>query len=220
MWRKRKVSFLIIICFVLIYNHDTMASWEVESGSKGNELILHVKNTSAEPQESVLVKIKEAPEWVHFEKDRYRIKVLKSEKTERALFLFNITDEIFSGAEGQVELNVEGAVGIWGKKILLTVVSPNSVPKVTALHQNFPNPFHHSTIFHYQLSSPAQAKLHIYDLSGRLIRVLVNAEQDTGYYTVEWDGRDNNGQRLISGIYFTRFVVGDFTSTRKLVLLR
>jgi hypothetical protein len=100
------------------------------------------------------------------------------------------------------------------------------------LMQNFPNPFHKLTVISYQIpnSHPASSNqelpirsnhvsLNIYDLSGRLIETLVNEFQDPGVYHVEWDGA-RIGSVVRSGIYFYRLQVGDFSTTRKMTLLR
>jgi hypothetical protein len=94
------------------------------------------------------------------------------------------------------------------------------------LYQNLPNPFHNSTTIHYELASslPVIARneaipvsLTIYDITGRLVATLVNENQKPGIYQVQWDGSPN---RVRSGIYFYRLSSGDFTATKKLILLR
>ena len=84
-----------------------------------------------------------------------------------------------------------------------------------ALYQNHPNPFHHSTRIHYQIPSQIPVTLGIYDLTGGLVKTLVNETQESGSYQVEWESKG-----IPSGVYFYRLVAGEFTSTRKLVLLR
>jgi hypothetical protein len=119
----------------------------------------------------------------------------------------------------------------------------STIPKVFALHQNQPNPFSSTTSMHYTLPEDRMVSLKIYDLTGKAVRTLVDNEQKVGYYTIEWDGRDNRGQKVAAGIYFTRFKarigrtdnsalsstlrlgleeseVEVFTSTKKTILLR
>jgi photosystem II stability/assembly factor-like uncharacterized protein len=90
------------------------------------------------------------------------------------------------------------------------------------LNQNTPNPFSKLTAISYQLKAASHTTLQIYDLAGRLVETLVDEVQEPGVYKVEWDSNPN---RVRSGIYFYRLTsrfgqAGDFTATRKLVLLR
>jgi hypothetical protein len=93
------------------------------------------------------------------------------------------------------------------------------------LEQNYPNPFHQSTMIRYQLPRSNHTTIKIYDISGRLIKTLVDEKQIAGYYTIQWDGRDKSGNKASSGIYFTRIVARfgqsiKFTSTQKTILLK
>jgi len=94
------------------------------------------------------------------------------------------------------------------------------VPSSFALSQSSPNPFSRSTSIRYQVPVSTHVLLKVYDLSGRAIRTLVDREQEFGCYAAEWDGRDDEGKNATTGIYFTRFVAGSFTSTCKMVLVR
>jgi flagellar hook assembly protein FlgD len=60
----------------------------------------------------------------------------------------------------------------------------------------------------------------VYDVLGRQVRVLVNEEQDAGRHTVQWDGRDESGQRMASGVYLARLVVDGTTKVRKMTFVR
>ena len=93
-------------------------------------------------------------------------------------------------------------------------------PQATFLEQNYPNPFNPVTRVIFGLDAPAQVSLRIYDGAGRLVRVLVEAERPAGTYEMMWDGRDNSGLAVASGVYFYRLTAGSFTETRKMVLMR
>jgi hypothetical protein len=114
------------------------------------------------------------------------------------------------------------------------------------LDQNFPNPFsagggsafggNPSTAISYELPVSISARgsvlskvkgsdlnlvtLKVFDLLGRQIAVLVNSEQAAGRYTVQWDGRNADGESVTSGVYFYQLRAGHFMSTRKMLLLR
>ena len=85
---------------------------------------------------------------------------------------------------------------------------------------NFPNPFNAATTLNYQLGSPGLVKLDLFDVGGQHIRTLVNSPQLSGSYAVNWDGRDDNGKDLATGIYFSRLLVGKSVATGKLLLLK
>ncbi|MCH7761400.1 T9SS type A sorting domain-containing protein [candidate division TA06 bacterium] len=97
---------------------------------------------------------------------------------------------------------------------------PSIPPKTTTLYPATPNPFHHSTRIDYQLVHPGEVSLRIYDLTGRLIQTLVDGEQEGGRYSVRWDGSDQAGQRVPSGVYFYLLKRGNDKLTRKMILLR
>jgi hypothetical protein len=94
------------------------------------------------------------------------------------------------------------------------------MPGADYLAQNYPNPFNPTTKISYGIREGSRVSLRIYDVAGRLVRVLVEERRDAGHHTELWDGRDNRGVSVASGVYFYRLVAGDFVSTKKLVLLR
>ncbi len=93
-------------------------------------------------------------------------------------------------------------------------------PREFALRQNYPNPFRAATTIPFDIRAPVKAALRIYDVSGQLIRTLVDRELDAQSYRILWDGRDAFGQPVSSGIYFYKLVAGNFSDVRKLVIAR
>jgi YVTN family beta-propeller protein len=88
------------------------------------------------------------------------------------------------------------------------------------LAQNVPNPFNPTTLIKFTIAEDCRVTLVIYDASGRRVRTLVDTALPAAFYRAEWDGRNDEGRRLSSGVYFYRLNAGRFTKTRKLVLLR
>jgi flagellar hook assembly protein FlgD len=88
------------------------------------------------------------------------------------------------------------------------------------LAQNFPNPFNPVTTLTYSIPEQAHVELIVYDLLGREIMRLVDQQQRAGAWQVTWSGRDGQGQLVSAGIYLYRMTAGDFTQTRKMVLLK
>jgi len=89
-----------------------------------------------------------------------------------------------------------------------------------SLEQNVPNPFNPQTIILYSVVRRAVVALRIYDVSGRVVRTLVHGSKSAGTHRVTWNGRDNHGSPVASGLYFYRLSAGGRTATRKMVLLR
>ena len=99
------------------------------------------------------------------------------------------------------------------------------VPEETALLPNYPNPFNPETWIPYQLATPAEVTVAIHAADGRLARTLALGYQAAGVYkrrsrAVYWDGRNAQGEPVASGVYFYTFSAGDFTATRKMVIMK
>jgi hypothetical protein len=102
-----------------------------------------------------------------------------------------------------------------------TAVNDEPIPNRFALHANVPNPFNPITTIHYDVPrGGADVNITVYDVSGRLVRELVNEHRAPGNWTVTWNGEDNHGVRVASGVYFYRMRAGDFIETKKMVLLK
>jgi hypothetical protein len=100
------------------------------------------------------------------------------------------------------------------------VAQRNQVTKSFELFQNYPNPFNPETEIHYQLPKPTHVTLKIFNALGHEIRILVDQTKQPGSYIVRWDGKDNFGKPVSSGLYFYTLRAGEFSETRKALLLR
>ena len=94
------------------------------------------------------------------------------------------------------------------------------LPRVTALRQNRPNPFNPETRIELELPQSARAVLQIYDGNGRRVRRLLDRDLPAGVHGVSWDGQDDSGQTLASGVYFYELRAGAIVAGRRMVLLR
>ncbi len=94
------------------------------------------------------------------------------------------------------------------------------IPAATSLSDNFPNPFNPSTRVRFGLKEKGHVSLRIYDVSGRLVRILIDDIRDAGSYEAVWDGANDEGRATASGIYFCRMEAVDYERTLKMVLLR
>jgi len=94
------------------------------------------------------------------------------------------------------------------------------LPKVFALNQNYPNPFNPMTTIDFALPTASYVKMVVYNLLGQKIKTLVDEELTAGYKSVTWDGTTEGGSAAASGIYFYKIEAKNFTSTKKLMLLK
>lgn len=96
-----------------------------------------------------------------------------------------------------------------------------ALPEFFAVSQNFPNPFNPATTINFQLPQPSQVSLKIYNATGQLVKTLVHGEQPAGYFTETWNGTNDNGQAVGSGVYYYRLKTDhDFDETRTMLLLK
>jgi len=95
-----------------------------------------------------------------------------------------------------------------------------AVPTEFALAQNYPNPFNPSTTIKYQIANEGNVSLDVWNLQGQKIRTLIAKEQKAGYYSVVWDGRNEAGQTVSSGLYLYRVQAGSFVATHKMLMIK
>ncbi len=96
----------------------------------------------------------------------------------------------------------------------------NEIPKDFELSYNYPNPFNPSTKIRYALPEGREVRIIIYDINGSKVADLVNNYQSAGTYEVTWNGKNDSGQQVASGIYLYNVKAGNFTQTRKMMLLK
>ena len=109
--------------------------------------------------------------------------------------------------------------------LLHLLAEMREIPDTTALLPNYPNPFNPETWLPYELATPASVKLSIHSVAGRLVRTLDVGHQPAGIYRSKhraayWDGKNQHGEKVASGIYFYTLTAGDFTATRKLLIAK
>jgi hypothetical protein len=93
-------------------------------------------------------------------------------------------------------------------------------PTVFALRQNYPNPFNPTTVIQYALPKSSFVKIEVYNILGQKVRTLMEEEQEPGYKMVDWDGKDDSGAEVSSGVYFYRIEAGSFVECKKMTLLK
>ncbi len=119
------------------------------------------------------------------------------------------------GKEGHIESNIQ-------KGTVAVLYNPDhkSVPKEFALENNYPNPFNPTTTIRYAVPAGSKVTLRVYNILGQEVRSLVNGFRDVGRYEVMWDGRNNGGNQVSSGVYLYRMEAGKFIQTKKMLFVK
>ena len=94
------------------------------------------------------------------------------------------------------------------------------LPQSYVLEQNYPNPFNPSTTIQFELPRRSSVTMSIYNILGQRVRLLHNEQTPAGIHTVFWDGKEDNGAIVSSGIYIYKLIADDFVETRKMVLVK
>ncbi|MGH1363537.1 MAG: YCF48-related protein [Calditrichia bacterium] len=118
------------------------------------------------------------------------------------------------GEEGIVLKTVNGGVTGIGDQV------PETTPSSIRLLANYPNPFNPSTTLRFELYRRSEVLLQITDISGRLVRILVNNERSAGMHDVKWDGRDETATPVASGVYLSQLESGGEVQSQKILLVR
>ncbi len=117
-----------------------------------------------------------------------------------------------------IEVNVDGSEQLVNE-LAVSATPRLKAPKVCTLHQNYPNPFNPYTQINYQIPKDNHVTLKIYNLLGQEIITLIDDQLTAGSHTATWNGRDSSSNKVSAGIYFCTMEAGEFTQTRKMVLL-
>lgn len=118
----------------------------------------------------------------------------------------------------------EGNIHLWATSIEDTTdttgIKDVALPTRFALHQNFPNPFNLATQIRYELPKASTVTLQILNMAGQTIRRFDYGRQFAGHYVVLWDGRNDQGRVLTSGLYILQFRAGNYQNVRKMLLAK
>ena len=111
------------------------------------------------------------------------------------------------------------------KGIVKASLTPNQIPEMTQILQNYPNPFNPETWIPFQLAQDSTVTARIYDVTGKQIRMIELGHIAAGNYVesskaIYWDGETEGGEQVSSGTYFYQIEAGDYTETRKMVILK
>jgi PKD repeat protein len=132
-----------------------------------------------------------------------------------------VDSDVLVGAKYVYRIELEDAdTGARRRTAPLWVTIAPRIDTEPVLHPNQPNPFNPSTTIRFTVGDSDAVKLRIFDMNGRLVRTLVERRFETGTHAIEWDGRDDHGRTVSSGVYVYRLEAGASTHSRRMVLVR
>lgn len=110
--------------------------------------------------------------------------------------------------------------GLGGNEVREVRNSDETKPAEFSLSQNYPNPFNPVTNFRFTLAKSAHVRIDIFNIVGQRVKTLVDEEMKAGVYAADWDGKDDRGKSVSSGVYFYRMQAGDFSDMKKMLLVK
>lgn len=102
----------------------------------------------------------------------------------------------------------------------LSSVTAKALPQVYSLSKNYPNPFNPTTTIEYAIPSNGKVELVVYNMAGQKVRTMVNETKEAGFFKAVWDGRNDRGETVASGLYFYKLVSGKFNKIEKMTLVK
>lgn len=227
--RPNVVTSLIIVLFAVVVS-DGFASAPISvTQSEQVTLTLKLVNVGDTALTDVRAEFVAPPAWIQPTGKRASVNVpAKSTKerrpTVRLPFTFTVDRNAPLGTASPLVLKIFSSASFWTEEIQLAV-EPRPVPESFALLQNYPNPFNPETWIPYQLPDSTDVTIRIYDASGKLVRHLDIGFQEAGFYVnresaAYWDGRNDTGESVASGLYFYHLQADESHAIRRLLILK
>ena len=204
---------ILIIASAITYYSFAQTIYEVQPGTKGNEITLTVSNISeTSPATNVNIVLTRKSSALSFSKEMETIELIEAKAEANAIFTFDVNRNAPINKKDTIDFMITSPDGIMMTK---QFIFSYTGPKEFKLEQNYPNPFNPTTRIRYQVSSLSEVSLKVYGILGSEVVTLVNEEQQPGYYEVQF-----KASNLASGVYIYRLQAGSFISTKKMMLLR
>ncbi|MBL1215574.1 MAG: T9SS type A sorting domain-containing protein [Ignavibacteriae bacterium] len=213
-----KIIQVVLCIFTLSINLIGQTIYNVEPGSKDNQIILSlISDKSENTQKLSQASIYALTNSKYISLSSTEIRVALTGEEQAAVFTFDAARDAEINLQEKISLLIKDNLdNTFTKDIFIKYTGPT----VFKLEQNYPNPFNPSTKIQYQLSKQSEVKLFVYDLLGRRVQNIVNEIQEAGYYEIDF-----NASNLSSGVYFyTIEAIGvdgtNFVSSKKMMLMK
>ena len=219
----RKVTVIALIGLVLLFIPGVFASSVFRLTPGLNEVSIRIQNDCGTDLEEISLIVHEAdlPDGITASLDARKIDAPDKKKSGDCLtVLFEVRETVPNGMY-KIPLALKDKSGnSWN--FTLTADVGRILPERYALKPNYPNPFNPETHIAYDLADAREHEtlLIVYNALGRQVRTLVNKKQQGGRYSVCWDGKDNDGTPVPSGLYFYKLSSGSFSRMKKMMLIK
>lgn len=138
--------------------------------------------------------------------------------------IVNTDNFLFSKSGGPAAAKSVASLSDWRKPVKAEdeteLITSDVLPDAFSLGQNYPNPFNPSTTITYELPTMEEVRIAIYDLNGRLVLELVNEQKASGSHTIAWNGKNQAGRQVASGLYIYQIQANTFTKSRKMLFMK
>lgn len=205
------------IIVMLIGTMLAQNTYEVQPGTKGNEIKLTIANVSEiNPATNVIIKslqplgFQESP--IKFHQPEQTIELLNAGEEKEITFTFDVGRNISINKKDTIEFKITSPDGIMMTK---QFIFSYTGPKEFKLEQNYPNPFNPVTNIKYDLKENSFVELKIFDVLGNELATLVNQYMPAGSHTINF-----NASGLPSGIYIYKIIASDFTDVKKFLIMK
>ncbi|MBA7592838.1 hypothetical protein ES708_35032 [subsurface metagenome] len=218
------MKFTMALCLLLIMGAipaigDELPALTLSEGA--NEIAVSVVNRSAGDLDGVTVTAAaDLPGWLTVVMLQQTMDVAAGAKgADRFAITFTVSDDAPADAFVEIPLSFVTDDGRkWDYSVTAQV--ENTHPESYALFENYPNPFNPSTTISYALKESAHTTLIVYNAMGQKVRTLTDSHMPAGRHEATWNGRDESGNSVSSGVYFYTLTAGDYTKTMKMLFVQ
>lgn len=196
-----RIIFFLLLCFpLLIFAQEPGAP--VPVGTEGNQLVLAVENASHASLRDVHVTVRSAPAWIIFKSSSVVIDSIPSKTLRDAVLEFRVQEGLADQAAA-ILLAITDAHGYFlGSRVIKIHIV--DIPRETKLHHPYPNPANLSSTIQYTLHAPSHVKIEIFNTLGQRVRQLIDDDKPAGVLSMTWDGKNDQGVPVASGMYIVR----------------
>jgi len=192
-------------------------TWQIPFASTDNTISLSIQNNSMIEAKNVSVAFNNLPTWLEFKSKSATITSISPDSSGDAEFVFDVDKKAPVGKDTTLTATIKASDGqMWTKGIKVMVSAPTDYK----LYNNFPNPFNPSTKIAFELPKASHVKLTIYDIVGREVAQVADADYPAGYTELTWKGTNQNGTMVSSGVYFYRISTDRWSKVKKMLMLK
>ena len=221
----RTVAIFLVLTGATVFSQPTQVTsdntaggrWQIPFASTDNTISLGVQNNSSLEAKGVSVTFSNVPTWLNFKETTFSIKSIPANSSGDAEFTFSVDKKAPVGKDTTITAAITTSDGqSWAKDIKISV----GAPKDYKLYNNFPNPFNPSTKIAFELPKASRVKLVIYDIVGREVAKVADADHPAGYTELTWNGTNSHGTLASSGVYSYRIGTDAWSKVMKMMMVK